>query len=55
MAPNAFTRSMGMRLAVVATAHLKAGDLAQSLALGHRSVDILQRVDSSKAPTTLPT
>lgn len=49
MAPNAFTRSVGMRLAVVATAHLKAGDLEQSLALGHRSVDILRRVDSRRA------
>lgn len=49
MAPNAFTRSVGMRLAVVATAHLKAGDLEQSLALGHRSVDILQQVDSRRA------
>ncbi|NUS23322.1 MAG: sporulation protein [Streptomyces sp.] len=49
MAPNAFTRSVGMRLAVVATAHLKAGDLEQSLALGHRSVDVLQRVDSHRA------
>ncbi|MFG2354345.1 sporulation protein [Streptomyces sp. NPDC048521] len=48
-APNAFTRSVGMRLAVVATAHLAAGDLEQSLALGHRSVDILQQVDSSRA------
>ncbi|MFF1482587.1 sporulation protein [Streptomyces sp. NPDC058301] len=49
MAPNAFTRSVGMRLAVVATAHLKAGDLEQSLALGHRSVDILQQVNSRRA------
>ncbi|MEU9598586.1 sporulation protein [Streptomyces sp. NPDC048109] len=49
MAPNAFTRSVGMRLAVVATAHLKAGDLEQSLAVGHRSVDILRQVDSRRA------
>jgi hypothetical protein len=49
MAPNAFTRSVGMRLAVVATAHLQAGDLEQSLALGHRSVDNLQQVDSRRA------
>ncbi|CAM5695821.1 Sporulation protein OS=Streptomyces canus OX=58343 GN=AQI96_40890 PE=4 SV=1 [Streptomyces canus] len=49
MAPNAFTRSVGMRLAVIATAHLKAGDVEQSLSLGHRSVDILQRVDSLRA------
>ncbi|MER5530730.1 sporulation protein [Streptomyces sp. NPDC002677] len=49
MAPNAFTRSVGMRLAVVATAHLTAGDLEQSLVFGHRSVDILQQVDSRRA------
>ncbi|WP_405742013.1 sporulation protein [Streptomyces sp. NBC_00028] len=49
MAPNAFTRSVGMRLAVVATAHLKTGDLEQSLALGHRSVDVLRQVDSHRA------
>ncbi|MEU9382163.1 sporulation protein [Streptomyces sp. NPDC048279] len=49
MAPNAFTRSVGMRLTVVATAHLKAGDLEQSLALGHRSVDMLRQVDSRRA------
>ncbi|MFJ6071709.1 sporulation protein [Streptomyces sp. NPDC093065] len=49
MAPNAFTRSVGMRLAVVATAHLNAGDLEHSLAVGHRSVDILRQVDSRRA------
>ncbi len=49
MAPNAFTRSVGMRLTVVATAHLKSGDLEQSLALGHRALDILRYVDSGRA------
>ncbi|WP_189220782.1 MULTISPECIES: sporulation protein [Streptomyces] len=49
MAPNAFTRSVGLRLTVVATVHLKAGDLEQSLALGHRALDILRYVDSNRA------
>ncbi|MGW0583240.1 sporulation protein, partial [Streptomyces sp. NPDC002920] len=49
MAPGAFTRSVGMRLAIVATAHLQARDLGHGLDLGHRSVDILARVQSSRA------
>ncbi|MFF6787144.1 hypothetical protein [Streptomyces sp. NPDC012510] len=49
MPPNAFTRSVGMRLIVVATAHLKARDLEQTLALGHRALDILRYVDSRRA------
>ncbi|MGW0708134.1 sporulation protein [Streptomyces sp. NPDC002643] len=49
MAPGAFTRSVGMRLAIVGTAHLQARDLAHGLAMGHRSVDILARVQSTRA------
>ncbi|MFJ6657630.1 sporulation protein [Streptomyces sp. NPDC091377] len=49
MAPNAFTRSVGLRLTVVATAHLQARDLEQSLAAGHRALDILRDVDSRRA------
>ncbi|WP_326725872.1 MULTISPECIES: sporulation protein [unclassified Streptomyces] len=49
MPSGAFTRSVGMRLAIVATAHLQARDLERGLTLGHRSVDILARVQSSRA------
>ncbi|MFI6344710.1 sporulation protein [Streptomyces sp. NPDC050560] len=49
MAPGSFTRSVGMRLAIVGTAHLQARDLDQGLELGNRSVDILARVQSSRA------
>lgn len=49
MRPGVFTRSVGMRLAIVGTAHLQARDLDQGLELGNRSVDILARVQSSRA------
>ncbi|MFJ3946320.1 sporulation protein [Streptomyces griseoaurantiacus] len=49
MAPGVFTRSVGMRLAIVGTAHLQARDLDHGLELGHRSVDILARVQSARA------
>lgn len=49
MPPGAFTRSVGMRLAIVGTAHLQARDLDHGLQLGHRSVDILARVQSTRA------
>ncbi|MEU4493046.1 sporulation protein [Streptomyces sp. NPDC023998] len=49
MPPGVFTRSVGMRLAIVGTAHLQARDLDHGLELGHRSVDILARVRSSRA------
>ncbi|WP_030922077.1 hypothetical protein [Streptomyces sp. NRRL B-24720] len=38
-----------MRLAIVGTAHLQAKDLDRGLELGNRSVDILARVQSSRA------
>ncbi|MGW1684293.1 sporulation protein [Streptomyces sp. KR2] len=44
-----FTRSVGMRLAIVGTAHLQAKDLDQGLQFGHRAVDILARVQSTRA------
>ncbi|MDX2760421.1 hypothetical protein [Streptomyces europaeiscabiei] len=49
MAPEVFTRSVGMRLAIVATAHLQARDLEHGLELGHRSVGILAHVTSARA------
>ncbi|WP_369042951.1 hypothetical protein [Streptomyces sp. Midd1] len=44
-----FTRSVGVRLTIVGTAHLQARDLDHGLELGNRSVDILVRVQSSRA------
>jgi hypothetical protein len=38
-----------MRLAVVGSARVQAGDLDQALVLGHRSADILSGVDSRRA------
>ncbi|WP_280670510.1 MULTISPECIES: sporulation protein [unclassified Kitasatospora] len=49
MAPGVFTRSVGMRLAIVGTAHLQDRDLDHGLQLGHQAVDILSRVQSSRA------
>lgn len=49
MQPGVFTRSVGMRLAIVGTAHLQAKDLEQGLQFGHRAVDILARVQSTRA------
>lgn len=49
MAPGIYTRSVGMRLAIVGTAHLQQRDLDQGLALGNKAIDILSRVDSSRA------
>lgn len=49
MLPGVFTRSVGMRLAIVGTAHLQAKDLDRGLELGNRSVYILARVQSSRA------
>ncbi|MEW2549570.1 sporulation protein [Streptomyces sp. NPDC047002] len=49
MPSGVFTRSVGMRLAIVGTAHLQARDLDHGLELGNRSVDILARVRSTRA------
>ncbi|MER7049276.1 hypothetical protein ABT391_31035 [Streptomyces jumonjinensis] len=48
MPPGVFTRSVGMRLAIVGTAHLQARDLDHGLEFGNRSVDILARVQSTR-------
>ncbi|MFF3400406.1 sporulation protein [Streptomyces sp. NPDC002659] len=49
MPSGVFARSVGMRLAIVGTAHLQGRDLDHGLDLGNRSVDILARVQSSRA------
>ncbi|GHB84563.1 hypothetical protein GCM10010347_64390 [Streptomyces cirratus] len=49
MPAGVFTHSVGMRLVIVGTAHLQARDLDQGLELGNRSIDILARVQSSRA------
>ncbi|MFF0001760.1 hypothetical protein [Streptomyces avermitilis] len=49
MPTGVFTRSLGMRLAIVGPAHLQARDLDHGLELGNRSADILARVQSSRA------
>ncbi|GAB2711627.1 sporulation protein [Kitasatospora kifunensis] len=49
MSAGDFTRSVGMRLAIVATAHLQAQELDQGLALGHQAVGILAHVESTRA------
>jgi len=49
MQPGVFTRSVGMRLAIVGTAHLQAKDLDHGLQLGNQAVDILARVQSTRA------
>ncbi|WP_254407030.1 hypothetical protein [Streptomyces sp. GMY02] len=49
MPTGVFTRSVGMCLAIVGTAHLQARDLDHGLELGNRSVDILDRVQSARA------
>ncbi|MFF3075422.1 sporulation protein [Kitasatospora sp. NPDC057936] len=49
MPTGVFTRSVGMRLAIVGTAHLQSNNLDQGLALGNQAVGILARVQSSRA------
>lgn len=49
MPTGVFTRSVGMRLAIVGTARLQAHELDRGLELGHRSVNILARVQSTRA------
>ncbi|WP_258534997.1 hypothetical protein [Streptomyces sp. PT12] len=49
MLSGVFTRSVGMRLAIVGSAHRQARNLDQGLELGNRSMDILARVQSSRA------
>jgi tetratricopeptide (TPR) repeat protein len=49
MAPGVYTRSVGMRLAIVGTAHLQNRQLDHGLLLGNKAVDILSRVNSQRA------
>jgi hypothetical protein len=49
MSADVFTRSVGMRFAIVGSAHLQAGRLDEGLDMGHRAVDILSRVQSTRA------
>ncbi|GAA2523916.1 sporulation protein [Streptomyces longisporus] len=49
MPASAFTRSVGLRMTVLATAHLQHRDLDQALAHGQRAVTILSQVRSTRA------
>ena len=49
MRESDFTRSVGLRMTVLATAHLQNRDLDQALADGQRAVIILSRVRSTRA------
>ncbi|NEA43379.1 sporulation associated protein [Streptomyces sp. SID11385] len=49
MPATRYTRAVGIRLAVEADSHLQNNDLEQSLAVGHRSVELLSRVHSARA------
>lgn len=49
MSASDFTRSVGLRMTVVATAHLQRGDLDRAVADGHRAVRILSGVRSARA------
>lgn len=49
MTPDRHTRAVGLRWAVVATAHCQARDLDQALDCGHQALSILARVSSARA------
>ncbi|HEY8984100.1 MAG TPA: hypothetical protein VIU15_31520 [Streptomyces sp.] len=49
MPAGAFTRSVGLRMTVLATTHVQNGDLDEALAYGRRAVTILHRVRSARA------
>ncbi|MFE5842072.1 sporulation protein [Streptomyces niveus] len=49
MSPDAFTRSVGLRLTAAATAHLHARDLDQALAVGREAVHLISQVSSTRA------
>lgn len=49
MPTSRFVRSYGMRLAIVGSGHLQAGNLDEGLVLGHQSIDVLQRVASTRS------
>ncbi|MGQ4515554.1 sporulation protein [Streptomyces sp. DW26H14] len=49
MPESTSTRCVGIRHAVVGTAHLQSGDLDQGLCVGQQAVAILSRVESTRA------
>ncbi|MFI7301417.1 sporulation protein [Streptomyces sp. NPDC050121] len=49
MSASDYTRSVGLRMTVLATAHLQPGDLDRALADGQRAVVILSSVRSARA------
>ncbi|MFJ8434146.1 sporulation protein [Kitasatospora sp. NPDC094019] len=49
MPEGSFARSVGLRLTVLGTVHLQGGSLEEGVAMGHRAVDILARVQSTRA------
>ena len=49
MSAGDYTRSVGMRLAIVATTHLQERELEQGLALGCQAVTVLAHVQSTRA------
>ncbi|MFG3024496.1 hypothetical protein ACGFZQ_39275 [Streptomyces sp. NPDC048254] len=49
MSASDYTRSVGLRMTVLATAHLQRGDLDRALAGGQRAVVILGNVRSARA------
>ncbi|MFM9700773.1 sporulation protein [Streptomyces europaeiscabiei] len=49
MPTGRFTRSVGIRLAVLASTHLQDGDLEQSLHTGSRALEVLRTVSSPRA------
>ncbi|MFI6698478.1 hypothetical protein ACIBJC_05770 [Streptomyces sp. NPDC050509] len=54
MSARSFTRSVGLRYAVVGTVHLQKRDLDQGLHLGQEAVAILANVESSRARDYVP-
>ncbi|MFJ4622327.1 sporulation protein [Streptomyces sp. NPDC088812] len=55
MPAGLYTRSVGIRHAVLGAAHLQAGNLDQGLAMGDQALDILARVRSTRAHSYLHT
>lgn len=49
MSASDYTRSVGLRMTVLATTHVQHRDLDRALAAGHRAVTILSRVRSTRA------
>jgi tetratricopeptide (TPR) repeat protein len=53
MSPHVHTRAVGLRLAIAATAACQARDLDHALDCGHRALEILTRVSSTRAQNYL--